>query len=101
MTPQEVCDKMPELNLRQMKNLAKKPWQLSGKFKEHIEQIHTQIPNRPLSENDPFWPEINKKQNLDNISAIQLMRMIAHFREDYNLIQEGDNLILTRTSAEC
>ncbi|MCM1139580.1 MAG: hypothetical protein NC453_13500 [Muribaculum sp.] len=98
MTPQEVCELMPGFNLRQVRNIAKKPWPLSGKFKQHIEQIHTQIPDRPLYENDPFWTEINEKQNLDNIPAVQLMRMIAYFRNDYNLIQEGDNLILIRTS---
>lgn len=91
---------MPEFNLRQVRNIAKKPWPLSGKFKEYIEQIHIQIPERPLAENDPFWTEISEKQNLDNIPPIQLMRMIAYFRDDYNLIQEGDNPILIRTSVE-
>lgn len=85
ITPQEVCELMPELNLRQIKNIAKKPWPLAGKFREHIEQIHTQIPERPLPENDPFWAEINKAQNLDDIPAIQLMRMIAYFRDDYEI----------------
>ncbi|MCM1142716.1 MAG: hypothetical protein NC453_29440, partial [Muribaculum sp.] len=100
MTSKEVCEIMPEFNLRQMKNIAKKPWPLSGKFKEHIEQIHTQIPERPLPEDDPFWSEINKAQNLDNIPAIQLMRMIAYFRDDYEIKDDERTPTLTHIPKE-
>lgn len=94
MSIEEVCKRVPELNKRQVKNLSKHPFPLKGKFADFVTKLHTQLPKRPLIAEDDFWNELIERQSLYKIQPLQLMRMVALVREDYELTQDGDIPIL-------
>ncbi len=70
------------------------PCEPVGKLKQYIEAVSF---DTPVREDSPIWQEIMGSQHIEGISPVQIMRMIAAFRGDYEL-ESDDNGNLTLVS---
>lgn len=86
MTIEEAMEAFPQFSKASLKRMSKQPWNPRGRDAEYITQLHTQLPDRPLTESAPFWQELMERQSLTSlVTPLCLMRMVARFREDYSL----------------
>lgn len=86
MSIEEAMEAFPQFSKASLKRMAKQPWNTTGRAKEYISMLHTQLPDRPLTESDPFWAELMERQSLTSpVTPLRVMRMISRFRGDYEL----------------
>lgn len=81
----EVCTLVPEFTQKQVARWSKHTATLYGNYKDFVSNLHTQLPDRPLPEDDSFWLELSDRQNLDGVAPLQLIRLIALLRSDYSI----------------
>lgn len=93
MSESEVKAQYPQKVMRMLKKYRTEGIKAGGKIEGWIKELHTELPERTLTENDDFWSELKDRESLPSyVSPSQLMRLISILRPDYSY----DGTILKR-----